>query len=115
MKRTLIAGRQYFDIDALLMQRGAERAVARVTKSPTPVVMTIETLKQDFQVDSDTAIRLVDALVQNGLLTPLPQYRGYGITERLREYADAQVLAPVDHATAKELLDRVLDTVVEIN
>ena len=115
MKRTLIAGRAYFGIDALLLQRGAERAVARVTQSSTPTVVTLDALQQDFQVDRDTAARLAEALVQSGLLTPHPQLQGYGITERLREYAEAQVLAPLDRQAAKALLDRIVATVAEIN
>ena len=115
MKRTLIAGRLYFGIDALLMQRGAERVIARLTGSPTPVVMSLDSLAQDFQVDRAGAGRLAEALVQSGLLTRLSQQGGYGMTERLREYAEAQLLAPLDHAAAKDLLDRVIETVVDIN
>ena len=115
MKRTLIVGRSYFGIDALLMQRGAERAVARVTGARTPVVMTPDTLAHDFQVGHDAAAKLADTLVHGGILTALPQQGGYGMTERLREYAEAQVIAPLDRDAAKGLLDRVIETVVEIN
>jgi hypothetical protein len=115
MKRTLISGRLYFGIDALLMQRGAERVITRVTASPTPVVMSVQTIAHDFQVDSAAAVRLAETLVHNGLLTSLAQHGGYGMTERLREYADAQLLAPLDHAAARDLLDRVIETVVDIN
>lgn len=115
MKRTLIAGRTYFGIEALLLQRGAERVVARVGQSSTPVVTTIDSLQHDFQVGHDAAMKLAEALVHGGLLTALPQFEGYGITERLREYAEAQMLAPLDHDAAKALLDRVLAMVAEIN
>jgi hypothetical protein len=113
--RTLVAGRSYFGLDALLLQRGAEQTLARVTNASEPVAITTETLEQDFQLDAKAAAALLAWFEKAGLLEPIASSGGYRLNDRLREYAGARVVPALRREQAQELLDKVIELAMEVN
>ena len=115
--RTLISSQLYFGLEPLLLRRGAERTLARVAALPPDRArLTAGMLREDFRVDPGSGDALVKALLAGSLLEADPDSDdNYRLTDRFREYAQARVLAPLNRADAKSLVDQACRTAAHIN
>jgi hypothetical protein len=115
--RTLISNQLYFGLEPLDLRRGTERTLSRVFGLPPDRVrVTRETLREDFRLDMAESEALVRAFVGDGLLQADPATAGnYRLTERFHEFAQARVVAPLERAEAKELVDKACRLAAQIN
>jgi hypothetical protein len=115
--RTLISNQLYFGLEPLDLRRGTERTLSRVFGLPPDRVrVTRETLREDFRLDMAVSEALVRAFVGDGLLQADPSTAGnYRLTERFHEFAQARVVAPLERAEAKELVDKACRLAAQIN
>ena len=115
--RTLISNQLYFGLEPLDLRRGTERTLSRVFGLPPDRVrVTRETLREDFRLDMAESEALVRAFVGDGLLQADPATAGnYRLTERFHEFAQARVVAPLERAEAKELVDKACRVAAQIN
>ena len=105
--RTLVLQRLQFGLDPLAFRRGAARVLARVSGRPrAEAPVTLEDLRQDFRLDAAGAEALLRALVARRLLQRSNAASDYRLTERFREFALARVVAPLQRARAKRLIER---------
>ena len=112
--RTLVAERAYFGFDPEAFQNGVQRLVARVDATRASPQVTAPILCADFGVGSAQAEVLLQAFARGGLLRA--DKRGeYRITERLRNYATARVVAPLQRARAKLLINEAAARASRIN
>ena len=115
--RTLISNQLYFGLEPLDLRRGTERTLSRVFGLPPDRVrVTRETLREDFRLDPAESETLLRAFVGDGLLQADPATAGnYRLTERFHEFAQARVVAPLERAEAKELVDKACRVAAQIN
>ena len=115
--RTLISNQLYFGLEPLDLRRGTERTLSRVFGLPPDRVrVTRETLREDFRLDTAESETLLRAFVGDGLLQADPATAGnYRLTERFHEFAQARVVAPLERAEAKELVDKACRLAAQIN
>ena len=115
--RTLISNQLYFGLEPLDLRRGTERTLSRVFGLPPDRVrVTRETLREDFRLDTAESETLLRAFVGDGLLQADPATAGnYRLTERFHEFAQARVVAPLERAEAKELVDKACRVAAQIN
>ena len=112
--RRLIAGQQYFGLDAEVLHTGAKRALARVSgRTPEPGI-DVRSLGEDFRVDGVASPVLLSALLAGGMLYP-EGIGSYRPTRLFREYALASVVAPLSRKRAKALVDRACELTASIN
>src|SRR5689334_10412184 len=114
--RTLISSQLYFGLEPLHLRRGAERTLARVAALPPDRVrLTARMLREDFRVDAGSGDALAKALLAGGLLEAEGSDDSYRLTDRFREYAQARVLAPLNRADAKTLVEQACRAAAHIN
>ena len=114
--RTLVAGRPYFGLHALVLQRGAERTTARLGRATRePILITSDTLREDFQLNEGEAASLLRSLVGAGLLIQANNSTGYRPTEAFQDFATAKVIPALTRNEAGELLDQVARLALDIN
>ncbi len=115
--RTLISNQLYFGLEPLDLRRGTERTLSRVFGLPPERVrVNAQTLREDFRVDTAEGDALLHSFVTAGLLQPDPQTAGnYRLTERFHEFAQARVIAPLERAEAKDLIDKGCRLAAQIN
>ena len=115
--RTLISNQLYFGLEPLDLRRGTERTLSRVFGLPPDRIrVTRETLREDFRLDTAESETLLRAFVGDGLLQADPATAGnYRLTERFHEFAQARVVAPLERAEAKELVDKACRVAAQIN
>jgi hypothetical protein len=112
--RTLVAQRAYFGFDPEAFQKGVQRLVARVDAPRESAQVTASGLCGDFGVGAAQAQVLLQAFADGGLLRA--NKRGeYRVTERLRNYATARVVAPLQRARAKLLINEAAARASRIN
>ena len=105
--RTLVLQRLQFGLDPLAFRRGAARVLARVAGRPREQApVTVEDLRKDFRLDAAGAEALLGALIASRLLERANTTAEYRLTERFREFALARVVAPLQRARAKRLIER---------
>src|SRR5215470_10697319 len=106
--RTLVATQLYCGLEAILFVRGAARTLARVAELPLGrAFVSVETLRQDFELDGAAALKLLRAFVAQRVLEPEPGGSGeYRATARLREFAQAHVVPALTRAEAMDVVDR---------
>ena len=115
--RSLISNQLYFGLEPLNLRRGTERTLSRVFGLPPDRVrVNRETLREDFRLDIGEADALVNSFVTGGLLQADPENAGnYRLTERFHEFAQARVVAPLERAEAKDLVDKACRLAAQIN
>jgi hypothetical protein len=115
--RMLISNQLYFGLEPLNLRRGTERTLSRVFGLPPDRVrVNAQTLREDFRLDKAAGEVLVDAFVSGGLLESDPESAGnYRLTERFHEFAQARVVAPLDRAEAKDLIDKACRAAAQVN
>ncbi|MEO8566996.1 MAG: hypothetical protein ABI541_11485 [Betaproteobacteria bacterium] len=115
--RALISNQLYFGLEPLDLRRGTERTLSRVFGLPPERVrVNAQTLREDFRVDTAEGDALLHSFVTAGLLQPDPQNAGnYRLTERFHEFAQARVIAPLERAEAKDLIDKGCRLAAHIN
>ena len=115
--RMLISNQLYFGLEPLNLRCGTERTLSRVFGLPPDRVrVNAQTLREDFRLDKAAGEALVDAFVSGGLLESDPESAGnYRLTERFHEFAQARVVAPLERAEAKDLIDKACRAAAQIN
>jgi len=115
--RTLVSNQLYFGLDPLSLRRGAERTLTRLFGMPPDRVrVNAQGLREDFRLDKVSGEALVHALAAGGLLQEEADGSGnYQLTQRFHEFAQARVIAPLDRAQAKQLIDRACRLAGQIN
>jgi hypothetical protein len=115
--RTLIAGRRYFGLDPVQFRNAAGRVLTRIVGLPPERAHVRGAhLKQDFALDAREGDALLDELVQNGLIKPLPDRPDdFAITDRFLEFAAARVVEPLSRARARQLVARACDLCRQMN
>jgi hypothetical protein len=113
--KRLIAGREYFGIDASVLHAGAERMLERVASSK-PQLRRVDqrALAEDFGVAGTASSALLTELLKGGLLQP-DGVGSYAPTALLKEYASAYVVMPLSRERARALVERVGDLAVRVN
>ncbi|HEY1329199.1 MAG TPA: hypothetical protein VGI14_19840 [Casimicrobiaceae bacterium] len=113
--RTLVAERAYFGFDPDAFQNGVQRLIARVDGSTREMAyVTPPILCADFGVGAAQAEVLFHAFTKGGLLRA--DKRGqYRVTDRLRNYATARVVAPLQRSRAKSLINEAAARASRIN
>jgi hypothetical protein len=111
----LIADQRYFGLDALSLQAGAGRVLARVAaRAPRQVRLDIHSMAEDFRLDAAATLTLLKALLMGGLLQP-DGPDAFRPTPRFREYATACVVKPLSRARARTLIGRANELAAQIN
>lgn len=115
--RMLISNQVYFGLEPLNLRRGTERTLSRVFGLPPDHVrVNRDALREDFRLDVAAAEALVHAFVAGGLLQADPESPGnYRLTERFHEFAQSRVVAPLERAEAKGLVDKACRVAAQIN
>lgn len=112
--RTLVAERAYFGFDPEAFRNGVQRLVTRIDQASDDAPVTASSLCSDFGVGGRRAEVLLNAFAENGLLRA--DKRGeYHVTERLRNYATARVVAPLRRARARVLINEAAGRASRIN
>jgi len=111
----LIAGQQYFGLEAQAFHYGAERTLARLSAcGQQPPRIDVHALGEDFRLDAAASWTLLRAMLASGLL--LPDGPGcYRPSARFLEYALAHISAPLSRAEAKELMILACKRAARIN
>jgi hypothetical protein len=114
-RRTLIAGQQYFGLDAQAFRDGAEQSFMRVAALP-PERQTIDlgSVGKDFSLDASASWALLRAMLEGGLLRPTGP-GSYRPTRLFREYALAKLVAPIPRSHARELINGACSLAAHIN
>ena len=115
--RTLIANKFYFGLDPKQLCRGAERVISRVDGLPPGTArVNAATLCEDFGLDMPATLALLHALAGNRLLYPVEGRLGdFRLTDKFREFAQAQIVPPLHRDGAKQLLDEACKMAERIN
>jgi len=115
--RSLISNQLYFGLEPLNLRRGTERTLSRVFGLPPDRVrVNRETLREDFRLDISVADALVRSFVTGVFHPATPENAGnYLLTERFHEFAQARVVAPLERAEAKDLVDKACRLAAQIN
>ena len=114
---TLVSRKLYFGLDAQRMREASARVLARIGAQPAerPVVK-LDALVEDFRVSAAASRSMVDEMLRRGLLERHdPRGVEYGITEKFRRYAEAEIVEPLPRARAKMLLTHVADLCWQFN
>jgi len=108
--RRLVADVRYFGLEARVLRAGLERVLARGANAR----LGVDALCEDFRMEPADGAELVSALAAGGLLR-VDARGSVTPTPRLREYAEATVVAPLSRARAKILVDRTRELAAQIN
>jgi len=104
--RILVSNQSYFGLEPLILRRGAERTIERAAgRAPEGARVSVQTLREDFELDAAAAGRLLQAFVANQLLEADGSGGEYHTTRRFLEFAKARVVPPLSRAQAKQLLE----------
>lgn len=115
--RTLISNQLYFGLEPVTLRRGAERTLSRIFGLPPDGVrINLQSLREDFRLDTPAGEALVHAFLNGGLLEPDDANAGnYKLTERFHEFAQAHVVAPLTRTEAKALIEQACRLAAQIN
>jgi len=115
--RTLVANQLYFGLEPLILRRGAERTLERLAKQPPESARaSVETLRDDFQLDTSATLKLLRVFVDKRLLEAEPGRKGdYRLTERFREFAAAKVVPPLPREEARQVLEGACELAAQLN
>jgi len=113
----LVTRHLYFGVDALRLQVAAGRVLMRVHgRPPDRATVGLETLAQDFRLDTRESLTMVEQMLQAGLLERTqPDAAEFGITEKFRQYAQARVVEPLPRTRAQLLLTHMADLAAHFN
>jgi len=113
----LVTRHLYFGVDPLRLQIAAGRVLMRVHGRPSDrATVGIETLAQDFRLDTRASLTMVEQMLQAGLLErPQPDVAEFGVTEKFRQYAQARVVEPLPRTRAQLLLTHMADLAAHFN
>ncbi len=114
---TLVNRRLYFGVDAQRMREASARVLARIQGQPAErAVVRLDALVEDFRVSAAASRSMVDEMLRRGLLERHDARGGeYGITEKFRRYAEAEIIEPLPRSHAKMLLTHVADLCWDFN
>jgi hypothetical protein len=113
--RRLIAEQCYFGVEAATLRRGLGRSLARLSRQPTDHDrIDAHGLADDFEIDSGASAALLSVFLTGGLLYPDGSGR-YRPTRLFHDYAVARVVAPLERARAKALIDKSCRVAARIN
>jgi hypothetical protein len=114
-KLRLISDQHYFGLPAPAFNAGAQRMLERIGGQPqNQARVDLECVGHDFLLEPAESLALLRAMLAGGLL--LPDGTGYyRPTPRFREYAIAQLVAPLSRSRARMLVDAVCDLAAQIN
>ena len=83
---------------------------------PNAHVVKLETLVEEFRVSAAASRPMVDEMLRRGLLERHDARSGeFGITEKFRRYAQAEIIEPLPRSRAKMLLTHVADLAWQFN
>jgi len=107
----LVTRHLYFGVDAMQLQIAAGRVLMRVVgRPPERATVGLDTLAQDFGMNTRESLALVDQMVLAGLLQkPHPSEAEYVITDKFRQYAQARIVDPLPRARAQLLLTHMAE------
>jgi hypothetical protein len=114
---TLVSRKLYFGLDAQRMREASARVLARIEAHPAErAVVKLDALVEDFRVSAAASRPLVDEMLRRGLLERHdPRGGEYGITDKFRRYAQAEIIEPLPRSRAKMLLTHVADLCWQFN
>ncbi len=114
---TLVSRKLYFGLDAQRMRDASARVLARLEAQPAEQAsVKLEALVEDFRVSAAASRPMVDEMLRRGLLERHdPRGGEYGITEKFRRYAQAEIVEPLPRTRAKMLLTHVADLCWQFN
>jgi hypothetical protein len=95
----------------------AGRVMMRVVgKPPDRATVGLDTLAQDFRMNTRESLTLVDQMLQAGLLEkPHPHADEYSITDKFRQYAQARIVDPLPRTRAQLLLTHMAELAEHFN
>jgi len=107
----LVTRHLYFGVDAMQLQIAAGRVLMRVVgRPPERATVGLDTLAQDFGMNTRESLALVDQMVLAGLLQkPHASEAEYVITDKFRQYAQARIVDPLPRARAQLLLTHMAE------
>ncbi len=113
----LVTRHLYFGVDALRLQIAAGRVLMRVHgRPPDRATVGLETLAQDFRLDTRESRTMVEKMLRAGLLERTePDAAEYGITDKFRQYAQARVVEPLPRTRAQLMLTHMADLAAHFN
>ncbi len=114
---TLVTKKVYFGLDAQRLRDASARVLARVEgQPPERARVNLETLVEEFRVSAAASRPMVDEMLRRGLLERHDARSGeFGITEKFRRYAEAEIIEPLPRSRAKMLLTHVADLAWQFN
>jgi hypothetical protein len=114
---TLVSGRLYFGVDARKMRESTARVLARVEGLPPErAVVRLDALVEDFRVGIAASRAMIDEMLKRGLLVRQDERGGaFGVTEKFRRYAQAEIVPPLPRSRAKLLVAHLADVAWHFN
>ena len=114
---TLVTRKLYFGVDAQRMRDASARVCARVEgKPPERAIVKLDALLEDFRVSAAASRLMIDEMLHRGLLECRDERAGeYGVTDKFRRYAYAEIIEPLPRSRAKMLLTHVADLAWQFN
>jgi hypothetical protein len=114
---TLVTKRLYFGVDAQRMRDASARVLARLeSEGHGRSVVKFETLVEAFGLSAAASRPMIDEMLHRGLLEQQDTRSGvYGITDKFRRYAYAEIVEPLPRNRAKMLLTHVADLAWQFN
>ena len=88
----LIAGQRYFGLEARALHAGAKHVLTRIAAmAPGEARIDVNSVREDFCLDTPTSWTLIRTLLAGGLLFP-NSGGGYRVTDQFLEHARARVV-----------------------
>lgn len=114
---TLVTKKLYFGVDAQRMRESSARVLVRLEgQPPGRAVVKLDALVEDFRVSAAASRSMIEEMLRRGLLERHDARGGeYGVTEKFRRYADAEIVEPLPRGRAKMLLTHVADLAWQFN
>jgi len=114
---TLVTKKLYFGVDAQRMRDASARVLARLeSEGHGRSVVKFETLVEAFGLSAAASRPMIDEMLHRGLLEQQDTRSGvYGITDKFRRYAYAEIIEPLPRNRAKMLLTHVADLAWQFN
>jgi hypothetical protein len=82
---------------------------------PERAIVKLDALLDDFRIGVAASQSMIEEMVRRGVLLPLAQHGEYAVTDKFRDYAQAEVVEPLPRARAKMVLDQVAELAWHFN
>jgi hypothetical protein len=113
---TLVNRKLYFGVEAQRLRESAVRVLTRLHGLPPErAIVKLDALLDDFRIGVAASQSMIEEMVRRRVLLPLAEHGEYAVTDKFREYAQAEIVEPLPRARAKMVLDHVAELAWHFN